>query len=327
MPSARAASAWASVSIPLIVHSSPSCHDNATIIPATARAPGSVPTPRPSGNYALAAASNTAGTLTIAPKALSWAVADAPPTYGTLASTGSATLTGVVTGDTIGTTVAVSQGGTPVTLGLRSAAGSYAETVSGLTGTASGNYVLSATGNTTGTLTIAQKALSWSVADASSTYGILAFAGSATLAGVVTGDTLGTTVAISQAGTSVTLGAKTNAGAYAETVSALTGAASSNYTLATTGNTTGTLTIAPKALSWSVADASSTYGTQAAPGAATLTGLIAGDVIGGTVAISQAGSAVTLGTRTAAGAYAEAVSGRTGTASGNYVLASTGNTT
>ena len=171
---------------------------------------------------------------------------------------GAATLGGVISGDTISGSVAVSQGGTLVSLAFNSNAGTYAETVSGLTGTGASNYVLAGAGNAPGTLTIAPKALTWSVADAASTYGTTAVPGAATLGGVISGDTISGSVAVSQGGTLVSLAARSSAGSYAETVSGLTGTGASNYVLAGAGNSTGTLTIAPKALTWSVADAAST---------------------------------------------------------------------
>ena len=277
-------------------------------------------------NYVLATSGNTTGALTINQKALNWAVADAASTYGTQATTGAAALTGVVQGDTIGGNVAVSQAGTRVSLAFNTAAGAYQESVSGLTGTAASNYVLATSGNTLGTLTINKKALTYSVADAASTYGTTAIPGAASLTGVVQGDTIGGNVAISQAGTLLSLAFNTAAGVYQENVSGLTGAAASNYVLATNGNTVGTLTINQKVLIWAVADAASTYGTTPTPGAATLTGVVQGDTIGGNVAISQAGTPVSLAFNTAAGAYQESVSGLTGTAASNYVLTTSGNT-
>jgi len=208
------------------------------------------------------------GTLTIQPKTVNWSVADASSTYGTLASLGKATLSGVLSGDDLSAAAVAFSGGAavtlgpqtnvgitgfsgagavsglvPVTLGPRTDAGSYTERVTDLSGAASGNYTLAPAGNTAGTLTIQPKPVSWSVADASSTYGTLASLGSATLTGVLSGDVVGATVAAFLAGQPVDLTAVTSAGRYDELVTALAGAAAPNYRLASSGNVLGTLTI------------------------------------------------------------------------------------
>jgi len=290
------------------------------------------------------------GTLTIQPKTVNWSVADASSTYGTLASLGKATLSGVLSGDDLSAAAVAFSGGAavtlgpqtnvgitgfsgagavsglvPVTLGPRTYAGSYMELVTGLSGAASGNYILALTGNTAGTLTIQPKPVSWSVADASSTYGTLASLGTATLAGVLSGDNLSAVAAAFSGGAAVTLGPRTDAGSYTERVTDLSGAASGNYTLAPAGNTAGTLTIQPKPVSWSVADASSTYGTLASLGSATLTGVLSGDVVGATVAAFLAGQPVDLTAVTSAGRYDELVTALAGAAAPNYRLASSGN--
>ncbi|WP_338632659.1 beta strand repeat-containing protein [Sporomusa ovata] len=288
-----------------------------------------------SGNYVLAGSGNTTGTLTIAKKAITYSVTDASGTYGTLATAGAVTLTGLVSGDAgvvTGTVALSDSSNNAVTLAYNTAAGNYTESVSGLSGTAAGNYELSASGNTNGTLTIAQKAITYSVADTNSTYGTLATAGAVTLTGLVQGDenaVSGTVQITDSANNAVTLAYNTAAGSYTESVNSLSGTATGNYELAASGNTTGTLTIAKKAITYSVADTTSTYGTQATAGAVTLTGLVSGDagVVTGTVALSDSSNnAVTLAYNTAAGSYTESVSGLSGTAAGNYELSASGNT-
>jgi len=83
------------------------------------------------GNYKLDARLNP-GTLTINKAPLSWAVADATSTYGTLAALGAVTLNGLVGGDVVNATTAVAQNGTPVTPAPRTPAGTYQETVTGI---------------------------------------------------------------------------------------------------------------------------------------------------------------------------------------------------
>jgi len=194
-------------------------------------------------NYAIA---YNPGTVTINPKALNWSVADAASIYGTLATPGAATLSGVVTGDTVAGTVTVSQNATPVSLVFNSTAGTYQESVTGLTGGTASNYVLANTGNHAGALTVNQKVLTWAVADAASVYGSQPSLGAATLTGLVAGDTVMATVtAFNNSNAAITPGPSTAVGGYHEIATALAGAAASNYVLASTGNHAGLLSISP----------------------------------------------------------------------------------
>ena len=94
------------------------------------------------------------GTLTINPVLLTWGVADALSTYGTVPVPGTATLTGIVSGDDVTGTVGLFKGTKQITPSATLRPGKYKEKVIGLTGTDSANYTLSPTGNTTGTLKI-----------------------------------------------------------------------------------------------------------------------------------------------------------------------------
>ncbi len=275
------------------------------------------------------------GTLTIAKQAITYSVADAASTYGTLAAP-TVTLTGLVSGDAgavTGTVALTDNSNNAVTLAYNTAAGSYTESVSGLTGTAAGNYELSASGNTNGTLTIAKKTITYSVADASGTYGTLTTTGAVTLSGLVSGDenvVSGTVALTNSSNQAVTLVYNTAVGGYTESVNALTGTASGNYVLAGSGNTTGTLTINPKTITYNVANATGTYGTLASTGTVTLNGLVSGDEskVTSTAGLTNSSNqAVTLAYNTAAGTYTESVSGLSGTAAGNYEISTSGNTT
>jgi filamentous hemagglutinin family protein len=281
------------------------------------------------GNYTLAASGNTAGTLTVSPKTLTWTVANASATYGTTATPGAASFNGMLSGDSLAGTVAVTDSaGTTATLAERTAAGSYSQRVTALSGDAAANYTLATSGNTPGTLTIAPKTLTWTVANASATYGTAATPGAASFNGMLSGDSLAGAVAVTDsAGTAVTLAGRTAAGSYSQRVTVLSGDAAANYTLATDGNTPGTLTITPKPLTWSVADASATYGAAATPGTAALAGVAAGDSLAGLVgALDAGGRTVALETRTPAGRYTQQVTGLTGDGASNYTLATDGNT-
>jgi filamentous hemagglutinin family protein len=258
--------------------------------------------------------SDPIGTITPAP--LTYAVANANSTYGTTATPGAATLSGVFAGDTVNSTVGVFQGATPITLAAKTNAATYSELVTAITNS---NYTLAATGNTPGTLTISPLALTYSVANASSTYGTTATLGAVTLNGVLAGDTVTPTAGAFSGATPIALGPKTNVGQYSELVTAIT---NPNYVLATSGNAPGTLTISPLTLTYSVADANSIFGATPILGEATLHGILAGDSVDPTVQAFAGASAIALNPGTPAGQYPEKV---TLLSNPNYAIALTGN--
>jgi hypothetical protein len=144
-------------------------------------------------------------------------------------------------------------------------AGEYAYTIT-LGGAKPGNYVL--TGATGGTWVIKPKTLTWAVAPGSGQYGYYkdcdGFActslvpgvdiGKPVYHGVIAGDDVSGNVAILDLkGAPMTVDAKTPVGNYFEVVTGLTGAQAKNYTLATSGNLPGTLTINPLYLRYSTA--------------------------------------------------------------------------
>ena len=270
------------------------------------------------------------GTLDIAAKTITWAVANATATYGTQGVPGAVQLTGLVAGDSpVAALGFTSSGGGMVTLSSTTNAGSYTEAVTGLSGAGASNYQLAGSGNQTGTLTINPKTLTWAVANATATYGTQAVPGAVQLSGLVGGDMPSATLSITNSANAViSLAATTNAGSYTEAVSGLSGTGARNYQLAGSGNQTGTLTISPKTLTWAVANATATYGTQAVPGAVQLTGLVGGDSpVAGLGFTSSGGSMITLSSTTNAGSYTEAVSALSGTGASNYQLAGSGNQT
>jgi hypothetical protein len=210
--------------------------------------------------------------------------------------------------------------GTPLVTSLGSLAGAsvaggpYAITVAQGTFTVSDGYALVL--DSAGLLTIDPLALTYAVADATSTYGTTPTLGAATLFGVLPGDTVDATVGVFSGTTQVTVGSRTPAGVYSEEV---TGLSNSNYTIAASGNTPGTLTIDPKTVTYSVADASSVYGVTAILGAATLYGVLSGDVVDATVSAFSGSTQVVLNPFTPVGRYAELV---TALSNPNYRIAS-----
>ncbi|MCE5286094.1 MAG: YDG domain-containing protein, partial [Pelosinus sp.] len=198
-------------------------------------------------NYAITFTPSVQYTITPKTLTLSGLVVNNKPYDGTTAAAvnGTPSLNGIIGSDS------VSVGGTVNAAFSDSNAGpSKAVTVTGLalTGGDKDNYTLSSTANATATIN--PKKITYSVADANSTYGDLATLGAGALSGVLTSDNsnVAGTVGAYSGSTPVTLTTKTNAGIYTEKVIGLTGSAAGNYEIDTIGNTTGTLTIAPKAI-------------------------------------------------------------------------------
>src|SRR5580700_668071 len=267
------------------------------------------------------------GTLTIDPLALTGTVATGSSVYGSALKPGAVTFTNLVGSDQLGATVAVNTTGNTSTSGHLSA-GSYTgiESVSSLTGADAGNYTLA---GVTGNYTVGQLALTGTLASGSSVYSAALTPGAATLSGVVSGDLLSAgAVAVNTTGNTSTSG-HLSAGSYTgiESVSSLTGADAGNYTLA---GVTGNYTDRPRALTGTLASGSSVYSAALTPGAATLSGVVSGDLLSaGAVAVNTTGNTSTSG-HLSAGSYTgiESVSSLTGADAGNYTLAGvTGNYT
>lgn len=217
---------------------------------------------------------------------INWSVANGSSTYGTAPVLGGATLTGVLAQDaaSVSAVVGLFKGVNQVTVNSTTAAGTYSERVTGLTGSAASNYNLLSTGNTSGVYIVNPKLLSASlIGSVSKTYDgsslvTLTSGNFSGLTGVVSGD-----VVTLNASTSGNFNNKNAGTGKTVTVSGVTlgGASAGNYTIAS--DVSGTIgTITPKAITASLTGTvSKVYdGTATASFAAgnyTLNGLVAGD--------------------------------------------------
>ncbi len=276
-----------------------------------------------SANYTLDLGGVPAGTVTVAPKPITYAGGSAQQTYGT--ATYSPALQGVLPGDDV---MPGGQSMTTITAGTAGGSnalpvGSYDIGLTGLAGADQSNYVLAAGGHTPLRLTITPKPLTWQVAaDIDSTYGTLASGMAATLYGLLADDLVSPLFVAS----GLPIGARTPAGYHPLAVGGLAGTGSGNYQLAATGNTAALLRVAPKPLTFGGSDSTQVYGlnTVAAP---VLQGVEAGDqvtpvvaIVGGSTSTGQGGSGVL-----SVGHYITSVSALAGSDAGNYTLAATGN--
>lgn len=236
-------------------------------------------------NYTLA--SSTSATFQVAPEALTGTLANTSTTYGSAPVFPTPVISGVFSGDlvAVGRFAVSDLHGTPVVLTTNTAAGTYIFQVQILSGADASDYSSSIS---SAFLTINPKALTYQAVQAASTYGTLAVLTPAILTGTVGADDVSGVYGLSSALTS-----RTNAGSYSLTVTSLTGAASSDYTLATAGNTTSTLTISPKTLSYTITTPTQTgvYGaTFASP--VQLQGVLAGDDVSLPTPLAQTGSSL-----------------------------------
>ena len=268
------------------------------------------------------------GQLTISPKALTvTGLSAASKIYDgtTVASLSGGTLAGVVGSD------AVTLAGLTGSFASKDAGSAIAVTVTGasLSGAAAGNYTVA---NPTGlSADITARSLSLALTGSTSkvydgTTAALLSGANFSLSGFVAGEGASITQTAGSfdngnAGTGKTVSVSLAGGDYTASGSTLL----ANYVLPTA--VSGAIgTISPKALSYAVQNASSTYGTVATVGTVRFTGLVSSDSVTAVTLIRDgSGQAIVPAANTAAGTYAVTVSGLSGAAASNYVLASSGN--
>lgn len=290
-----------------------------------------------SGNYALQPAGNTAGGLSITPRPVGYNVANVGFTYGNLATPGAITLANVVPGETLNPTLGIrASGGAVVTLTERTDAGQYQQQVTAL---GNANYMLAATGNTPGVLTIAPRALTFAAPDVTSIYGDIAdLSARATVSGVLFGDAVraGATVRDSQ------YYYPWNAGSYADVfrVGSLEGSKAGNYVLTDTGSRLGSQTILPRQVTYAVdvlaggsRNPNQVYGTLRTyqfgtpfDASGSLSGLLPDDRFSVFMQPTAPAMSQSSGGYYNVGAYTWSQGKLTGSRAGNYVIAPGGNT-
>ena len=278
-----------------------------------------------SSNYNITYQDNTTSTITPAP--LTFVVSSSSGNYGTAASLAgtSAVLSGFLSSadqTAITPTIAVSSGGSVITLANNTPAGIYQMVVTGISGVGSSNYQIVSSGSNSGTLTINKAPLVITANAQSTTYGtslglgITAF----TYGTLVSGDTVDSvtlTSAIGNASTSATVPGTAYAGSYSIVPSAASGTGISNYQITYVN---GALTIDKKAINVVADNAAMVYADNALPSLTyqAVSGLVNGDVVTGNLATSATpfngapgsasnvkvgGYAITQGTLTAGSNY------------------------
>jgi sugar lactone lactonase YvrE len=215
------------------------------------------------GNAVYRAATPVPQTFTVTPAPLTIVVANASRNYGSPNPSFTATVTGLVRGDTLGNTVLVTYASSA---GVSASVGSYAITAT-VSGPDGADYAPTIT---PGTLTVQQAPLTITVANASRAYGAANPSFTATVSGLVNGDSIGVTL-LQSFSTNAT--PTSTVGPYAINV-AVTGSSASQYAIQTVP---GVLTVTPVALSISADSFTRLYGAANPAFTGSITGGLNGD--------------------------------------------------
>ena len=308
------------------------------------------------GNYLLPASNY--GTITVARKPVTVTTGAVAATYGTTTAP-SIAFDGLINGDSFAPTVTTTNAaGKAISYTGQTDVGTYADHVVGFTNTLATprpagsdlNYVFVDTPSDTAALTIAPKPIAFTLPAG----GVTTTYGNASTLGALNGVQFNDDVSIQVSGLQSTrlagnadgtqsYATKTDVGTYAYTTTTLAGAKSQDYTLASGGGAVGSLTIVPRPVTWTVDDSSMQYGgysvptcnvhlcnpwlQETGPGTPHFANVVAGDTLGGSVAVVDAsGNPQALnGSTTQAGSYAEQVQSLTGPSAKDYTIAASGN--
>jgi filamentous hemagglutinin family protein len=255
------------------------------------------------------------GTLQTIPASVvvTYSVADATSTYGTLATLGAVKLTGAPSGVTATVDIFSGTSTTPTPLAANLPAGIYKEEVVALSNP---SYTIASTGNSIGTLTVDPATLTYTANAASRTYGAANPALSGSVTGFVASDTLASAttgkLVFSTAATS-----SSNVGSHAITGGGLT-ADNRNYVFVQAASNATALTINPAPVTVTALGGSSIYGSSPANPGLSATGLQNGQTASALTGLSNSFG---ITSATNAGGYTLSVAGTLTNA--NYTVTST----
>ena len=197
-------------------------------------------------DYSFAGYTTLTNNYTVNPLALTGAaIAAGNSTYGSSVTPGAVSFGNVISGDLVSSTASIASPIYSTSNHLN--AGSYAQSASDLTGADAGDYSFGGYTTPTANYTVNPLALTGAaIASASSTYASIVTPGAVTFGNVIAGDLVSSAASIVSPVYSTSN--HLNAGSYAQTASALTGADAGDYTF--TGYTTSSnnYTVNPLAL-------------------------------------------------------------------------------
>jgi hypothetical protein len=269
------------------------------------------------GDYTFTGYTTSSNNYTVNPLALTGAsIAAASSIYGSSVTPGTVSFGNAIAGDDVSATASLVSPTYSTSSHVN--AGSYAQTASALTGADAGDYSFTGYTTPTNTYTVNPLALTGTaIASASSTYGSTVNPGAVTFGNAIAGDDVSATASL--VSPTYSTSNHLNAGSYAQSASALTGADASDYSFTGYTTPTNTYTVNPLALTGTaIASASSTYGSTVTPGAVNFGNAIAGDDVGATASLVSA--TYSTSSHVNAGSYAQTASALTGTDAGNYTF-------
>ena len=228
----------------------------------------------------------TPGTLTVTPAPLTVTVADQSKIYGRANPPLAGSVSGILNGDDVRAVYFTTAGPYSDVTG-----GGYPIIVTGISGSASGNYSLSVEGAsvTPATLSVTPAPLSVVVANQGKSYGQVDPTLTGTVAGVMNGDHVTANYATAANATSHVI-----ANGYPITVTGLSGSKAGDYTIA--ASTPGTMTVVPALLTVTGNNASKTYGQADPAFTANYSGFVLGQnpgVLSGSLGYSTVADATT----------------------------------
>ena len=267
-------------------------------------------------NYTLAATTTNLNYV-VSPLTISVAsIASATSVYGAQVQTGAVNLSGVVGSDAVLSSASIVSPAYSSSNHLKAAAyNQMASTV--LSGNDAVNYTLTPYTTPAANYTVTPLGITASIASANSVYGSALTPGEVTLSGKLTGDVVQSMASVVNPNLSAALQLK--AGSYNQSATTLSGVDASNYSL--TAYTTNNLNyvVTPLALTASIADATSVYGSAVTPGAVTMLGVIAGDQVSSTASVAT--PLTSTSNRMSAGTYTQTASVLSGNDASNYSFA------
>ena len=264
------------------------------------------------GSATYAAAPTVPQSFTVNKAALTVTVQNTSKAYGAaLPAFATSSVTGLTNGDTVGTTITI---GFSTTATAASAVSTYPITAN-VGGASAGNYNIT---NNPGLLTINPVGLAVAVAVQTKAYGAALPTLTGTVTGLVNGDAVGGTITVGYS-TTATASSSVAGGPYPITA-LVGGSAIGNYTLT---NTPNLLTVTQVGLTVTVAAQTKIYGAALPTLTGTVTGLVNGDAVGGTITVTYATTA--LASSAVAGGPYPITAFVAGSAAGNYTLTNTPN--
>jgi filamentous hemagglutinin family protein len=271
-------------------------------------------------NYTFA---NVKGSYKVDQKALTGSIAQGNTTYGDTLVAGAVNLTNKVGTDVVSavsTDVIFNIAGKTSGSGkLKAGTHTDVQSLSSLTGADKDNYTFA---DVKGNYTVNQRALTGSISDVTTVYGTLAAVGVASV-NRLDGDDVFANQTVVLTGQAFSTSNNLKAGTYTQSVGAgVGGVDAGNYTFA--GTSSSNYVVNRLNLATQIANVSTTYGTAAATGAASITGQIIGDEVSLSGVASLVNSAFSSSNRLRVGAYQQTVGAALGgTDAGNYTAAPT----